>query len=120
MRDGGKRLLTLPIKKKWFDMIISGTKQEEYREVKPYYNSRFMNIFGIILVDGQMVYGNAVPEEIRKEWPVPIRFRNGYSKDSPSIICKCNIRIGTGKPEWGAEAGKTYYVLEIQEVKEEE
>lgn len=25
-------MLTLPIKKKWFDMILSGEKQEEYRE----------------------------------------------------------------------------------------
>ena len=25
-------MLTLPIKKKWFDMIVSGEKKEEYRE----------------------------------------------------------------------------------------
>lgn len=29
-------MLTLPIKKKWFDMIISGEKKEEYREITPY------------------------------------------------------------------------------------
>lgn len=34
-------MLTLPIKKKWFDMIVSGEKKEEYREIKPYYDSRF-------------------------------------------------------------------------------
>ena len=34
-------MLTLPIKKKWFDMILSGEKKEEYREIKPYYDSRF-------------------------------------------------------------------------------
>ena len=34
-------MLTLPIKKKWFDMIKSGEKKEEYREIKPYYTSRF-------------------------------------------------------------------------------
>ena len=27
-------MLTLTIKKKWFDMIKSGIKKEEYREVK--------------------------------------------------------------------------------------
>ena len=31
-------MLVLPIKKKWFDMIASGEKKEEYREIKPYYN----------------------------------------------------------------------------------
>ena len=37
-------MLTLPIKKKWFDMILSGEKKEEYREIKPYYDSRFYHI----------------------------------------------------------------------------
>ena len=30
-------MLTLPIKKKWFDMTLNGEKKEEYREIKPYY-----------------------------------------------------------------------------------
>ena len=29
-------MLILPIKKKWFGMIASGEKTEEYREIKPY------------------------------------------------------------------------------------
>ena len=111
-----KGMLILPIKKKWFDMIASGEKKEEYREIKPYYDSRFMNAFGFILVVGQMIYGDAAPEEIRKPWPVPIVFRNGYSKESPEIICKCTLHFGKGKPEWGAEPGKLYYVLKIQEI----
>ena len=49
-------MLILPIKKKWFDMIVSGEKKEEYREIKPYYDSRFMNAFGFLLAGGQMVY----------------------------------------------------------------
>ena len=108
-------MLILPIKKKWFDMIVSGEKKEEYREIKPYYDSRFMNAFGFLLAGGQMVYGEAAPEEIRKPWPVPVVFRNGYSKDSPEIVCKCTLQFGEGKPEWGAEPGKMYYVLKIQE-----
>ena len=94
-------MLTLPIKKKWFDMIVSGEKKEEYREIKPYYDSRFMNAFGFLLVGGQMVYGVAAPVEIRKPWPVSVVFRNGK-----------------GKPEWGAEPGKLYYVLKIEKVEE--
>lgn len=31
-------MLILPIKSKWFNMILSGDKQEEYREIKPYYD----------------------------------------------------------------------------------
>ena len=37
-------MLILPIKKKWYDMILSGEKKEEYREIKPYYTKRLQNI----------------------------------------------------------------------------
>ena len=36
-------VLVLPIKRKWFDMIKSGEKKEEYREIKPYYDNRIGN-----------------------------------------------------------------------------
>ncbi len=89
-------MLTLPIKKKWFDMIKSGEKKEEYREIKPYYDSRFGNLY---------------------RWDYII-FRNGYKKNSPSIKCKCAITINPGNPLWGAEPGKIYYVLKILSVEE--
>ena len=92
-------MLVLPIKKKWFDMIKSGEKKEEYREIKPYWETRFIN-------------------ELKRTSDIPIYvlFRNGYSKNSPSIKCECTIRIGEGKPEWGAEPNKEYLVLDIWEV----
>ena len=37
-------MLILTLQKKWFGMILSGEKQEEYREIKPYYTSRFCNV----------------------------------------------------------------------------
>lgn len=91
-------MLILPIKKKWFDMILSGEKKEEYREVKPYYEARF-RIF------------EDKAERI-------IMFRNGYGKGSPSFIAKCTLSIGKGKEEWGAEKGKQYFVLAVQEILE--
>lgn len=42
-------MLILPIKKKWFDMILSGEKKEEYREMKPYWETRLRNYFGWIM-----------------------------------------------------------------------
>ena len=42
--------------------------------------------------------------------------RNGYHADSPKITLKNpKIRIGTGKPEWGAEPGKKYFVITWEE-----
>lgn len=36
-------MLILPIKRKWFDMILSGEKKEEYRDIKPYYDTRLLS-----------------------------------------------------------------------------
>lgn len=112
------KILVLPIKRKWFDMIRKGIKLEEYREIKPYYETRLTNAFGAILVDGQIVHGECVPEEIRKEWPIQVIFRNGYSRNSPQVTAYCNLKIGKGRPEWGAEPGRVYYILEIEGIAE--
>lgn len=113
-------MLTLPIKKKWYDMILSGEKKEEYREVKEYYDSRFMNTFGAIWVGNELLQGENVPEELRKEPIQQIAFRNGYGNDKPTITCLCSLSVGTGRKEWGAEPGEVYYILEIQEVVKED
>ena len=98
-------MLTLPIKKKWFDMILSGEKKEEYREDSPYYETRFRNLWGY-------------PAYWSK--PHNVRLRNGYRKGSQSIIVTCRLGYGQGKTEWGAEAGKNYYKLFILSVAREE
>ena len=99
-------MLILPIKKKWFDLILTGEKKEEYREIKPYYKSRFKNVF-------TMHPYSFIPcgDDARK-----IMFRNGYSKNSPAFIAECTLDIKTGKEEWGAEIGKEYYVLTIKKI----
>ena len=89
-------MITLPIKKQWFDMILSGEKKEEYRDYTQYYLSRFGAYFG-------------------KQ--ITIRLRNGYRKDSPSAICKVIPHYKTGRAEWGAETGTKYITLEIQSVR---
>ncbi|WP_458457462.1 ASCH domain-containing protein [Pseudobutyrivibrio sp.] len=91
-------MLVLPIKKKWFDMILSGEKKEEYREIKPYYTSRFPSTFDSFYV----------------------MFRNGYSKKSPSFIAEVKLSIGKGKEIWGAEKGQKYYILTIINIESEE
>lgn len=96
-------MLTLTIKKKWFDMIKSGEKKEEYREINVYYQSRF---------DKYTPICDWPPEEFS------IILRNGYSKKSPSLKCDVTVQVGEGKEEWGAEKGKFYYVLKILNVEE--
>lgn len=108
-------MLVLPIEKRWFDMIMSGEKKEEYREIKDYWTSRLLNAFGAICV-GDVVLHNVLAEIERVEWPVSIIFRNGYSATSRQIKALCTLSIGTGKPEWGAEPGKRYYILHIKKI----
>lgn len=45
--DRSVRLITFHLKKKWFDLIKSGEKCHEYREVKPYWNTRIRNWTGL-------------------------------------------------------------------------
>lgn len=35
-----KKVLNLVVTKEWFNMIVSGAKNEEYREIKPYWIKR--------------------------------------------------------------------------------
>lgn len=97
-------MLVLPIKKKWFDMIQSGEKKEEYREIKPYYRKRFQNIgllnqYGLPLVNMQRII-----------------LRNGYAASSPQLEVTVSLEIKKGKPVWGSEPGKDYYVLRIEQI----
>lgn len=86
------RILYLPIKKQWFDMIASGEKKAEYRDIKPYYDSRFMRTFHII------------------------RFKNGYRRNAPVMDVECTeLNIGYGLPKWGAE-NKISYILTLGKI----
>ena len=109
-------MLILPIKKKWFDMILSGEKKEEYRDIKPYYERRFYNYFRS---QGGMMEKAPLNEWLATDlmFDMVVKFRNGYSVKSPSFAAKVRLAIGTGKNEWGAEPNKKYYVLKILEVR---
>ena len=107
-------MLTLPIKKKWFDMILSGEKKEEYREIKPYWTKRLLKTdieFDLEKLKNQLRKENACLYRT-------IILRNGYSKNSRAIECRVSISIGYGNLEWGAIPNKEYYVLKILSVEE--
>lgn len=81
--------LHLVLKHKWYDMIASGVKKEEYREIKPYYSDRFFNNH----------YTHVV-------------FHKGYTNETMTFWIK-NIITDFGKPEWGAEPNELYYVIKL-------
>lgn len=103
--------LILPIKRKWFDMILQGVKKEEYREIKPYWEKRFVAYFGRIYD-----FQGSEPHWKWIDQPKYVVFRNGYKKDSPQFTAECTIREGTGCEEWGAVKGVSYYVLTVHRI----
>lgn len=98
-------MLTLPIKKKWYDMIISGEKKEEYREVTQYYRKRFETIG---LLDRYGLPTIAIQQ---------VLLRNGYSASARQAVVDVSLDIKPGIVEWGAESGKAYYVLRIEKIR---
>lgn len=82
----------MTLKKRWFDLILSGVKTEEYREIKPYWDTRLSKQYDIV------------------------HFKNGYSKDAPAFDIKLNgIRKGFGHIEWGG-GSQSVYILELGKV----
>ena len=112
-------MIILPIKKKWFDMIASGEKKEEYREIKPYYTSRFVKALGFP-VKSESEDVKELLSQMQTIKSIEVMFRNGYSNESPTIIANCFISIGTGKEEWGASEGENYYILHIDKIERQD
>lgn len=89
-----QKIITLTLKRKWFDLIKYGIKLEEYREIKPYWTKRLLG----------------------KDYDTII-FRNGYSTNAPIIICEYKgLEVGDGNIDWGAEYGETYYVIKLGKI----
>jgi hypothetical protein len=83
-------ILHLVLKKKWYDMISSGEKKEEYREIKPYWIKRLSQ---------------------DKKYDV-VCFHLGYTNTTLSFLIE-SIEKGVGNPKWGAEPGKEYFVIKL-------
>lgn len=98
-------MLTLPIKNPWFSMIRAGEKREEYRETTEYWRARL-----------ETAFGKEIHQAAEKRSEAWIKLRNGYGADRPTIQVRVSVRIGEGRPEWGAMPGVEYYVLVIHEV----
>lgn len=85
--------LTLVVSKEWFDMIATGRKTEEYREIKPYWIKR-------LTTNCEVAYDVAAETYCGKVLYRPythVLFINGYRKDSPRIEKEIES-ITIGKP----------------------
>lgn len=102
------KTLTLSLKNPWFDLIKAGIKKEEYMEINRYWIAR--------LVAAMVPFTGTVLSFTNFDTLV---FTLGYPKADDTerrlVFKNTKIRIGTGKPEWGAEPGKNYFVITWEE-----
>lgn len=110
LNEAKKKVLTLTVSKQWFDMIVSGEKTEEYREIKPYWVARlFQNNSNIVDVR-HLAFALAGRTDLLKKYIdaqrvvlkqyTHVLFINGYRKDSPRIEKEIES-ITIGKPKKG-------------------
>ena len=86
------KILHMTLKKKWFDIILSGVKTEEYREIKPYWDTRLSKQYDIV------------------------RFKNGYNKYSSVFDIELKgIKKGIGNREWGGSSD-VVYILQLGQI----
>lgn len=136
------KTLHLTLKKKWFDMIASGIKKEEYREIKQHWVEHLM----LLQLPLKVPMFSIKYERIKDAFPYGIGFKggrinsiewlmrdfsaefkqfedvsatNGYGHHRPNIKWKNEgIRIGKPNPEWcePEDIGKTVFILEIGKI----
>jgi hypothetical protein len=107
--------LHLPIKKKWFDMILSGAKKEEYLEVKDYWMTRIAGVKGCGTSYNYTILRDRGFNSDKKVFDTII-FKNGYSKNAPTIEIECkSVVVDMGKVKWGAPKYRVF-VLKLGKI----
>ena len=91
------KILDLPLKKEWYNMIESGEKKEEYREIKPFWIKRLTNLNHDSLL---FSYRNRYQQIPYKDY-THVRFRYGYTKKTMTFPIT-SIDFGKGNNNWGA------------------
>ena len=114
------KILHLTLKRRWFHMIASGEKKEEYREIKPYWIQR-LTWHEFHKADSLTLLHNlANKKAIRTDYDA-ILFKNGYSKDAPKMLVELKgIHYGyPAKQEWSDSKNQDwFFCLELGEIKE--
>lgn len=108
-----KKVLTLSVKKEWFDKIVSNEKKEEYREIKPYWIKR-------LTTNCEVVYDVVSETYCGKVLYRPythVLFINGYGDDKPRIEKEIeSIDIDRPKKGWCPDdfLGKEFFIIKFK------
>ena len=121
--------LRLPLLRRWFEMTISGVKQEDYREITPYWCNRLLLYEGksrktgwwyMMMEFEGCFFRKAIEDGIATgkitfkpfdETVVMLGYPKNNDLEKIAIYKHAGITINTGNPEWGAEPGVYYFVI---------
>ena len=99
------KVLDLVLKAKWYNMIESGVKTEEYREMKDYWRRRlttynpFEPMFDYNFKDHCKNFDS-------------VKFHYGYT--NKTMVYKIEeIKMGVGKHEWGAPINEHVFIIKL-------
>lgn len=114
------RTLHLVLKRKWWELIASGEKKEEYRDITDYWVRRlcFSRIDGLCKEPpfkgfDQCYYCQMIAGEDYCAFPFDaVTFHLGYSNTTMTFEIE-KISIGKGREEWGADPDKLYFVIKL-------
>lgn len=114
------RILHLPLKKEWYEMIESGVKTEEYRDLSEYWISRLTRYGDDEKLNGRL-YANFLSTspnvlKLNIEGGImrlvefeAVKFSYGYTKRTMTFQCD-GVSIGKGKAEWGAPDNDVFII----------
>src|SRR4051812_30019681 len=91
--------LFLVLKTEWYEMIQSGEKKEEYRDLSDYWIRRLM------------------PDNKTIRQFKTIKFQLGYQLNAPQMIVECKkIHKGRAKAKWSAGYTGECFVISLGEI----
>lgn len=113
------KVLYLTLNRRWYLLIESMKKPEEYREIKAYWWRRFLRdtrghkapsmLYNLISLQASI----KIKYLEYKHFDI-VHFKNGYSKTAPEMSFEFkSIEIREGNPDWGAVPGKLYFVISL-------
>lgn len=112
------RILHLTLSAHWFQMIASGEKVEEYRDIKRYWIKRLVKPEYHSLTSLELIKQLCKRETFTDKFDV-IQFRNGYSKNAPTVVVEL-LGIHYGYParqEWSDDnIGRWFFCLELGKI----
>lgn len=121
------KILDLVLTYHWYDMIESGEKKEEYREIKPYWEKRLFDYKRLseyvekhymeLRIKQVFFPHRAAIENVCKSFPrgyTHVCFHRGYTSTTMTFTV-IDIDMGGGKPEWGAPTDRPVFIIKLGE-----